>query len=92
MILKEFLEQQTIAIPIKEYKHLKECKAQLMEMHERQIIALNSEMMTAGISAIINNTTINNTGPTNNTLINHISTYLKNLIKKITYDGQKRVS
>lgn len=72
---------QNIEIPINEYKHLKECKAQLMEIHERQIMELNSEMMTAGISTIINNT-ISNISTTNNTLINHISTYLKNLIKK----------
>lgn len=72
---------QNIEIPINEYKHLKECKAQLMEIHERQIMELNSEMMTADISTIINNT-ISNISTTNNTLINHLSTYLKNLIKK----------
>lgn len=74
-------DKQTIEIPINEYKHLKECKAQLVEIHERQIMELNSEMITADISTIINNT-ISNISTTNNTLINRVSTYLKNLIEK----------
>lgn len=61
--------EQNIAIPIKEYEHLKECKDQLMEIHKQQIIKLNSEMMVAGMSAIINNTTMNSSP------INLISTY-----------------
>lgn len=84
--------EQDIEIPIDEYKHLKECKAQLIKTHELQIIELNSEMMTAGISAIINNNIINTTSLTNNTLTNRIIVYLKNLIKKIIHDGRKRIS
>jgi hypothetical protein len=72
--------KQTIEIPISEYTHLKECKSRLIEIHERQIMELNSEMMTADINTIINNT-ISNISTTNNTLINRISAYLKNLIK-----------
>jgi len=76
--------EQIIEIPINEYKHLKECKDRLIDVHKRQIIEVRGEMMTAGISAIVNNAIINKASPTNNTLINRISTYLKNLIKKIT--------
>lgn len=81
MKVREY-DGQTIEIPINEYTHLKECKDQLLEIYGRQIIGLNNEMMSAGISAIINNTIINNASPTNNTLINRISAYLKNLIKR----------
>ena len=64
-------DEQTVEITVNDYKHLKECKDRLMEIHKQQIIELRGEMMTAGISAIINNT-----------LVNHTSAYLKNLIKR----------
>lgn len=68
--------EQIIEIPINEYKHLKECKDRLIDVHKRQISELRDEMITSGISAIINNTIVNNTSFTNNVLINPISAYL----------------
>lgn len=40
-------EDMMVAIPVEEYEHLKECKARLMEIHERRIAELRGQMTAA---------------------------------------------
>lgn len=48
-------ENTIVAIPIEEYEHLKECKARLIEIHERQITELSNQMAAASMAMVISN-------------------------------------
>ena len=48
-------EDMMVAIPVEEYEHLKECKARLMEIHERQITELRGQMTAASMASAISN-------------------------------------
>lgn len=48
-------EDMMVAIPVEEYEHLKECKARLMEIHERRIAELRDQMAAASMASAISN-------------------------------------
>ena len=47
-------EDMMVAIPVEEYEHLKECKAQLMEIQERRIAELRDQMAEMKMKKAIN--------------------------------------
>ena len=70
-------EDMMVAIPVEEYEHLKECKAQLMEIYERRIAELRGQMAAASMAS-----TISNAAPIN--IPNHRN--WKNLVDSILKD------
>ena len=48
------MEEEYIAIPIKEYEHLKRCKEELVALHEAEIVNLRNQMQSDAISGIVN--------------------------------------
>lgn len=48
------MEEEYIAIPIKEYEHLKQCKQELIALHEAEIANLRNQMQSDAISGIVN--------------------------------------
>jgi hypothetical protein len=50
-------EGMMVAIPVEEYEHLKECKARLMEIHERRIAELRGQMAEMKMKMAINDAT-----------------------------------
>lgn len=47
-------EDMMVAIPVEEYERLKECKARLMEVHERRIAELRGQMAEMKMKMAIN--------------------------------------
>ena len=47
------MEEELIAIPVSEYKHLLQCKQELIEMHESEILACRREMQSQNIQSIV---------------------------------------
>ena len=46
--------EEYIAMPIKEYEHLKQCEEELIALHEAEIVNLRNQMQTEAISSIVN--------------------------------------
>ena len=48
------MEEEYIAIPIKEYEHLKRCKEELFTLYEAEIVKLRNQIQSDAISSIVN--------------------------------------
>lgn len=48
------MKEEYIAIPIKEYEHLKRCKEELIALHEEEIVSLRNQIQPDAINSIVN--------------------------------------
>lgn len=48
------MKEEYIAIPIKEYEHLKRCKEELIALHEAEIVNLRNQIQPDAINSIVN--------------------------------------
>lgn len=48
------MKEEYMAIPVKEYEHLKRCKEGLIALHEAEIVNIRNQMQSDAIIGIVN--------------------------------------